>query len=150
MSTTITIEIDGQPHQSADASLSGRRIKELRGHLDGRLLKLEADDERFVADEEVLDLRGGEQFTFECEVEEHRHHQHRRKRIVIEVDGKPYETRRHELTGAEIKALAHKPPGNLLYRITAERQRVEIGDTQPVHLHDGEKFVTTPPVGHAS
>ena len=69
--------------------------------------------------------------------------------IVIDVDGKPYETTSRVLTGLQIKQLAGVPPANLLYRVEG-KHREQIGDTQHVHLHPGEHFVTAPPVGGAS
>jgi hypothetical protein len=71
------------------------------------------------------------------------------KLVTIEVGGAPYGTERHKLTGAEIKALANRPPGNRLFRLE-HHQRVEVADDQTLHLHNGERFVTQPPVGKAS
>lgn len=68
---------------------------------------------------------------------------------VIEVDGCDYRTDHRVMTGAQIKALAHRPPGNRLFRVEGH-QRIEIADDQRLHLHNGEKFVTQPPVGKAS
>ena len=53
------------------------------------------------------------------------------------------------MTGAQIKALAHRPPGNRLFRVE-HHQRIEIADDERVHLHNGERFVTQPPCGKAS
>jgi len=69
--------------------------------------------------------------------------------IEIQVDGVTYVAHERSLAGAAIKALAHKPPGNLLYRVE-ERRRIEVSDTEIVHLHEDEKFVTQPPVGGTS
>jgi hypothetical protein len=75
------------------------------------------------------------------------------KVIVFEVDSTRCETREHELTGAQIKALAKKPAANTLYQLE-ERDgrpyRREIGDAESVHLHDGDRFMTAPPVGKTS
>jgi hypothetical protein len=70
--------------------------------------------------------------------------------VHIEVDGTRYETTEHEMNGLQIKALANRPPGNRLYRLEGDHQRVEIGDEETIHLHDGERFVTHPRVGKAS
>lgn len=70
--------------------------------------------------------------------------------VHIEVDGTRYETTEHEMNGLQIKALARRPPGNRLYRLEGDHQRVEIGDEETIHLHDGERFVTHPRVGKAS
>ncbi|MHB1550464.1 MAG: multiubiquitin domain-containing protein [Vulcanimicrobiaceae bacterium] len=72
-----------------------------------------------------------------------------RKPITIEVDGVEYKTEDHVLTGTEIKALAHRPPGNRLFRLEGH-QRIEVQNDESVHLHEHEKFVTQPPVGKAS
>lgn len=71
-----------------------------------------------------------------------------KKPLTIEVDGTDYHTEQRVITGAQIKALAHRPPGNRLFRIEGH-QRIEVGDNEQVHLHEGEKFVTQPPVGKA-
>jgi hypothetical protein len=71
------------------------------------------------------------------------------KTITIDVDGDPYSTDQRSMTGAQIKALAHKPPANVLYKIDGHH-RTEIDDDEIVELHDGEKFMTQPPVGGAS
>lgn len=72
-----------------------------------------------------------------------------KKAITIVVDGTDYETEERVLNGAQIKALAHRPPGNRLFQIHGT-QRDEIADNQEVHLHEGEQFVTLPPCGKAS
>lgn len=69
--------------------------------------------------------------------------------IIIEVDGRDFETQEPTQTGAQIKMLAKKPAGNVLYRVDG-RHRVEVGDAELVHLHEREKFMTQPPVGGAS
>lgn len=69
--------------------------------------------------------------------------------LVIVIDGVDYEVSERTLTGAQIKALAHIPPANLLYRIENGKREL-IADTESVHLHDHEKFVSAPPVGGAS
>lgn len=69
--------------------------------------------------------------------------------IEIEIDGTEYRVHTRTLTGAQIKALANVPAANLLYRVEGNK-RVLIGDAEHVHLHDDEKFITTPPVGGAS
>jgi hypothetical protein len=81
------------------------------------------------------------------------HTHHEPHVIVFEVDTTRCETHEHELTGAQIKALANKPPANALYRIEERHghpHRQEIGDNELVHLHEHEHFVTEPPVGRAS
>lgn len=72
-----------------------------------------------------------------------------KKPVVIVVDGTDYSTDERVLTGAQIKALTHRPSGNRLFRIEGN-ERMEIADGQEVHLHQGEQFVTMPPCGKAS
>lgn len=72
-----------------------------------------------------------------------------KKPIVIEVDGDDYKTNERVLTGSQIKSLAHRPPGNRLFRIEGH-QRIEVADDEQVHLHNDERFVTQPPCGKAS
>lgn len=72
---------------------------------------------------------------------------------MIEVDGTRYEAPKREMTGAEIKALAHKPPANTLYLIETREGRPfrrEVGDTETLDLHSGECFATQPPIGKTS
>jgi Multiubiquitin len=72
-----------------------------------------------------------------------------KKPITIEVDGTSYKTEARILTGSQIKELAHRPPGNRLFRLEGH-QRIEVADDEQVHLREGERFVTQPPVGKAS
>lgn len=71
------------------------------------------------------------------------------EKFDIQIDGVDYPVFTKTMTGAQIKALAHVPPANLLYRVEGNR-RVLIPDGETVQLHDDEKFVTTPPVGGTS
>jgi hypothetical protein len=73
-----------------------------------------------------------------------------KKPFHIEVDGTKYDTVERQLNGSQIKALAGRPPGNRLYRLEGDHQRVEIGDEEIVQLQDRERFVTHPRVGKAS
>lgn len=75
------------------------------------------------------------------------------KVIHFKVDTTRCETTQERLTGAQIKSLARKPPANTLYLIEHREGhpfRREIDDTEIVHVHDGEHFVTEPPVGKTS
>lgn len=74
----------------------------------------------------------------------HEHH-----KVTFFVDGQAIETTRQPLSGAQIKALAGRPEGNLLYRVDG-RHREEISDSEKVHIHQDECFITVPPIGHAS
>jgi hypothetical protein len=72
-----------------------------------------------------------------------------RKPIIIEVDCDDYKSDARVLTGIQIKTLAHRPPGNRLFRLDGH-QRIEVADDEQVHLRNGERFVTQPPCGKAS
>ncbi len=140
MSTTIHVEINGHHHKTDHQSLTGRQIKELARDEQGQLFRIDGEFRHRIADEEVVELRDGERFLIEG-------HEHRS--ISIEVDGTQCHTRRGEMTGAEIKHLASRPPGNNLYHLKGhERTRVE--DNETVRLHDRERFITLPPIGHAA
>lgn len=72
-----------------------------------------------------------------------------RDRIEIKINGQTYRVGSDDMTGAQIKALANIPPGDLLYQLIGdERRRIE--DTERLELHNGEKFVSVPQVGGAS
>lgn len=137
---TIAIEINGHRRGVHHQRLTGEQIRKLGHHEDGVLYLLEHNGTRkFIPDDDTLELRDGERFEI---VVEH-------KVITIFIEGIAYETRKHVMTGAEIKQLGHQPPGNRLYRLEGT-QRIPIEDDQRVHLHCGEQFITTPPCGHAS
>jgi hypothetical protein len=75
------------------------------------------------------------------------HHDHA---IAVEiiVDGMSYRAPHRQMTGAAIKALAGRPPANVLYHIEG-RRNVEIQDDEYIDLHEHERFITVPPVGGA-
>jgi Multiubiquitin len=140
--TTITIDINGDPHGLDQHTLTGAEIKALAHHEHGTLFRLEGDHRQGhpITDVEIVHLHDHERF--EIEPEEH-------IAIRIEVDEETVVVHHRNLTGAEIKASAHRPPGNTLYRIQGN-QRIKIADDEMVHLKEGECFVTMPPVGQAS
>lgn len=138
MDTAIAIEINGHRHEVSRRRLTGAEIKRIGHHEHGLLYRLGGDERRLIPDEEVLELHEHERF----EVVAH-------EPIVIIIEDKRYETRKHVLTGAQIKELGKQPPANYLYRLD-RGERVPIEDDQRVHLHDGEVFITQPPCGHAS
>jgi len=75
------------------------------------------------------------------------------KVIAFEVDTTRCETKHERLTGAEIKDIAKKPPANTLYLIESRDGHPfgrEIGDTEIVHMHENQRFVTEPPIGKTS
>jgi Multiubiquitin len=138
MHVTITIEINGHGHEVHHRSLTGAQIRAIARHEQGALYQLRGDERRFIADDEVVELHDNGRF----EIVEH-------ELICIIIEDKKYETRKHVLTGSQIKELGHQPPGNYLYRLACG-ERIPIEDDQKVHLHDGEVFITQPPCGHAS
>ena len=143
MHTTIQIEINGSLHDVHHSTRTGAEIKALVDEPNGELFRLHGDERRRVGDDETVHLHERERFVIV-------HHPHHHVAIRIEVDGEPYVLNHKVRTAAEIKALAHRPPGNLLYRLLHDGQRVKIGDDEPVHLKEDERFMTVPPVGHAS
>ena len=61
--------------------------------------------------------------------------------ITIEVNNKPYEAPRREVTGAEIKALAGVPLDFQLYLLHGDSQQLDpIADDKVVKLHEHERF----------
>jgi hypothetical protein len=140
MRATIQIEINGHPHDVHHETRTGSELKALGHHEHGTLFRLEGEHRRPIADDETIHLHDGE--CFEVVNED-------RVTIIINVDGTDFPVHHRERTGAEIKHLAHRPPGNTLYRIK-DNQRIKIADDESVHLRDGERFITMPPVGHAS
>jgi hypothetical protein len=66
--------------------------------------------------------------------------------VNIEIDHHHYQVHTHELTGAQLKALAGIPPANLLFREGPGNQDDQpIQDNAPVELHDGDRFYDMPP-----
>jgi hypothetical protein len=138
--TTITIDINGHPHDVHHHTLTGAEIKALGRHEHGSLFRLGDDQRQRIADDELVHLHDHERF--EIVPDQH-------VAIRIEVDEEAVVVHHRTRTGAEIKALAHRPPGNTLYRLYGN-QRIKIPDDEVVHLEEGECFVTMPPVGQAS
>lgn len=143
MHTTIQIEINGQIFDVHHVTRTGAEIKALVADPHGELYRQVDGEHRRIGDDEVVHLHERERFVIA-------HHAEHGVAIRIEVDSDPYVSHHEVRTGAEIKALAHKPPGNLLYHVLHDGQRVNIGDEERVHLKEGERFITVPPVGHAS
>jgi len=69
--------------------------------------------------------------------------------LEIIINGKDYRIKSDDLTGAQIKTIADIPAGDILYRLIGEHRR-EVGDSERLELHNGEKFVSVPNVGGAS
>ncbi len=140
MHTTITIDINGHPHDIHIHELTGVEIKALGHHEHGILFRLHDGERRHVADDELIQLHDHERF----EVVPDAH-----VAISVEVDEETILFHHRERTGAQIKEHAHRPADNALYRIHDGR-RVKIPDDETVYLKEGEVFVTMPPVGQAS
>ena len=144
----MRVFVDAQVFEVEGDSLTGAQIREL-AQKEGKVLVLRGDQQIEIVEDELVALQGDDRFvmveTVVLAVEDEA-----KRPITIFVDGDPYETDRHELTGEQIKALAKKPPGNRLFRIAEDGQRVPVADDEKVHLHEGEQFVTLPPVGRAS
>ena len=140
MHATIQIEINGHPHDVHHETRTGAELKALGHHEHGTLFRLDGEHRHPIADGEIVYLHDHERF--EVVNDEH-------VTIIINVDGTDFPVHHRERTGAEIKQFAHRPPGNTLYRVK-DNQRLKVADDETVHLHDGERFITMPPVGHAS
>ena len=65
------------------------------------------------------------------------------REITIFVNNQPLRTNAHELTGLEIKALAHLPTDYELFVVKGE-QSVPVANGEKVHLHEGEHFRAIP------
>jgi hypothetical protein len=143
MHTNIHIEINGKVCEVHHDARTGAELKALADEKNGELFRIDGDERHRVGDDETVRLYEGERFVIV-------QHPHQHVAIQIEVDGAPYVSHHEVRTGAEIKALARRPPGNLLYRLRPDGQRVKIGDEERVHLLEGERFITVPPVGQAS
>jgi gentisate 1,2-dioxygenase len=138
--TTITIDINGHPHDIHTNELTGAQIKALGHHEHGTLYRLHDGERHQISDDQLVHLHDHEQFV--VVPDEH-------IAIRVEVDEDDVVFHHETRTGAQIKDHAHRPAGNTLYRIH-NGQRVKIADDETVHLKDGEVFVTMPPVGQAS
>lgn len=141
MHTSTRIYIDGHVHEVNHHRVSGAHIKALGHHELGLLFRLDGEERHQIHDHETVDLHGGDRFVIVANAAA--------IRIDIEVDGKAYVVGRRCVTGAEIKALAKRPPGNALYRLEGN-QRIPVADNDTVQLHEHERFVTVAPHGHAS
>ena len=140
MHTTITIDINGHLHDLHTHELTGAQIKALGHHEHGTLFRLDGGERHLVADDQLVHLHDHEQFVIAADED---------VAIRVEVDDESVVFHHKTRTGAQIKEHAHRPAGNVLYRIHDD-QRVKIADGEIVRLKEGEVFVTMPPVGQAS
>jgi Multiubiquitin len=136
----ITIDINGHPHDLHTHELTGAAIKALAHHEHGFLYRVEGEQRHHIEDDQLIHLHDHECFAIVHE---------ERVRIRIEVDEETVMVHHRTRTGAEIKALAHRPAGNTLYRLHSG-QRIKVANDEAVHLKEDECFVTMPPVGQAS
>lgn len=144
----MRVFVNSQAFEVEGGSLTGGQIKSL-SKSEGQIFRLQDDQRIAIADDQFVAISDGDRFVSvapaaQAGIEEPQ------RTITIYVDGDPYETDQRVLTGSQIKALAKKPLGNRLFRLAGEGQRIQIADDEKVHLHDGEQFVTLPPVGKAS
>ncbi len=66
-----------------------------------------------------------------------------RHEITIYVNNQPFRTTEHELTGAQIKALAGIPAEYELFRVEGQNS-VPVGNDERVRLHENEHFRAIP------
>lgn len=69
--------------------------------------------------------------------------EHGKPEIRIYVNNQPFKTEEHELTGAQIKALAGIPANYELFRIEGQ-QSLPINNDERVRLHEDEHFRAIP------
>lgn len=146
----MRVFINAQAFEVEGHSLTAAQIKALsksEGHR--QIFRLRGEQQVVITGNETVALEGDDQFVTVAIVAQVGDEDAQRI-ITIYVDGDPYETDQRVLTGAQIKTLAKKPPGNRLFRLAGEGQRIQIVDDEKVHLHESEQFVTLPPVGRAS
>jgi Multiubiquitin len=63
--------------------------------------------------------------------------------ITVFVNNQGFKTGEHDLTGAQIKALAGIPLEYELFRVEGDKS-IPIGNDERVHLHDNEHFRAIP------
>jgi Multiubiquitin len=63
--------------------------------------------------------------------------------FTIFVNNQPFKTPAHELTGAEIKALAGVPTNYELFEVNGN-QTSPVSDSQKVHIHENQHFRAIP------
>ena len=68
---------------------------------------------------------------------------HEKHAFTIYVNNQPFETTEHELTGAQIKALAGIPPEYELFRVFGQNS-TPVGNDERVRLHENEQFRAIP------
>jgi Multiubiquitin len=66
------------------------------------------------------------------------------RKVEILVNKRPV-TVPARTTGAAIKAAADVPADDELFRVVGDHE-VKVGDDQVIEVHDGERFVATPPI----
>ena len=63
--------------------------------------------------------------------------------FTIFVNNKPFETKEHQLTGAQIKQLASVPSDYELFQVRGD-QTVPVGNEEIVHIHENLHFRAIP------
>ncbi len=69
--------------------------------------------------------------------------EHEKHETTIYVNNQPFKTAEHELTGAQIKALAGIPPEYELFRVEGQNS-IPVGNDERVRLHENEHFRAIP------
>lgn len=70
--------------------------------------------------------------------------EHSKATFTIFVNNQEFQTTAHEMTGAQIKALATVPADYELFEVRGE-QTVPVGNDQIVHIHEKMHFRAIPP-----
>lgn len=131
------IWIDDVEHVVDASQLTGKQLKDLAGKNDDARLFLEQSGapDIPVADEEVVQIRGAEQFrTTKL-----------RKAYQIYVDEVEYVVEAEQMTGADIKQLAGKPANYTLFLERPGQPDRQIRDDEVVRIKEGEHFHAVPP-----
>lgn len=64
--------------------------------------------------------------------------------VEIIVNKRPVKVATH-VTGSAIKAAARVPADDQLFRLEGNKE-IEVGSDEPIEVHQGERFVATPPI----
>ena len=65
------------------------------------------------------------------------------KEIIVFVNDKPVSFEARDVTGSQIKAKAGAQPNSILYELH-DHERIPIGDTQTIRIHEKERFLAVP------
>ncbi len=92
--------------------------------------------ERKIGDNEVVEIRDGEQFITVA----------RAHKFQIQIDRVHYTVTKAKMTGLELRAVPPTPigPDRDLFEVVPGGQDRKIGDNEVVEIRDGERFFTAP------